>query len=54
MFTPYNGRLVNAKNRIFVVFSHNNLCGRKPYGSRDDKNGDSTVFLDLENGSNVG
>jgi len=54
MFNPHNGRLINARERIFAVFAHYNFFGYYDDGNRNVHTGDSSVFLDLETGEKTG
>jgi hypothetical protein len=46
MYRPYNGRLINAREKIFAVFAHYNHFGLYDDGRRNDHTADSSVFLD--------
>lgn len=54
MYKPHNGRLTYMRDKIFIVFAHYNFFGFKDDGSRNAHTGDSTVFLGVNDGENLG
>lgn len=54
MYNPHNGRLVYARNTIFLIFARYNHFGMMEGGRRNDHTGDSSCFLDAETGSKRG